>query len=46
VFNLIKASLGAGVRPLTEDEHLYLRLCKLCKFDLSLSSEDRHMLLK
>jgi hypothetical protein len=22
-------SLGACVRPLTEDEHLYLRLCKL-----------------
>jgi hypothetical protein len=27
--NLIKVSLGAGVRPLTEDEHFYLRLCKL-----------------
>jgi hypothetical protein len=35
-FNLIKISLGAGVRPLIEDEHLYLRLCKLGKFDLAL----------
>jgi hypothetical protein len=26
---VIKVSLGVGVRPLTEDEHLYLRLCKL-----------------
>jgi hypothetical protein len=46
VFNLIKVSLGVGVRPLTEDEHLYLRLCKLGKFNLTLSSKDRHMLLK
>jgi hypothetical protein len=46
VFNLIKISLGAGFRPLTEDEHLYLRLCKLGKFDLALYSKDRHMLLK
>jgi hypothetical protein len=46
VFNLIKISLDAGVRPLTEDEHLYLRLCKLGKFDLALYSKDRHMLLK
>jgi hypothetical protein len=29
VLKLIKVSLDAGVRPLTEDEHLYLRLCKL-----------------
>jgi hypothetical protein len=29
VLRLIKVSLGAGIRPLTEDEHLYLRLCKL-----------------
>jgi hypothetical protein len=29
VLKLIKVGLGAGVRPLTEDEHLYLRLCKL-----------------
>jgi hypothetical protein len=26
---VIKVSLGSGVRPLTEDEHLYHRLCKL-----------------
>jgi hypothetical protein len=29
MLKVIKVSLGAGVRPLTEDEHLYLRLCKL-----------------
>jgi hypothetical protein len=29
VLKLIKMSLGAGVRSLTEDEHLYRRLCKL-----------------
>jgi hypothetical protein len=46
VFNLIKASLCAGVRPLTEDECLYLRLYKLGKFNLVLSSKDRHILLK
>jgi hypothetical protein len=46
VFNLIKISLGTGVRPLTEDERFYLSLCKLCKFDLALWSKDRHMLLK
>jgi hypothetical protein len=33
---LIMVSLGAGVRPLTEDEHLYLRLCKLGKCVLAL----------
>jgi hypothetical protein len=27
-----------GVRPLTEDEYLYLRLCKLVKFAFALSS--------
>jgi hypothetical protein len=34
MLKLIKVSLGAGVRPLTEDEHLYLRLCKLGKLIL------------
>jgi hypothetical protein len=46
MFNLIKENLGAGVGPLTEDERLYLRLCKLRKFNLALSSKDRHILLK
>jgi hypothetical protein len=27
-------SLGAGVRSLTKDEHLYLRLCKLSELIL------------
>jgi hypothetical protein len=40
---LIKVSLGASVRPLTEDEHLYFRLCKLGKCYLVLSSQDRYM---
>jgi hypothetical protein len=39
---LIKVSLGVDVRPLTEDEHIYLRLCKLGKFDLVLPSQDRY----
>jgi hypothetical protein len=43
MLKLIKVSLGAGVRPLTEDEHLYLRLCKLCKCDLVLPSQVRSM---
>jgi hypothetical protein len=34
VLKLIKLSLDAGVRPLTEDEHLYLKLCKLGKLIL------------
>jgi hypothetical protein len=38
MLKLIKGSLGAGVRSLTKDEYLYLRLCKLGKFDLVLSS--------
>jgi hypothetical protein len=42
MLKLIKVSLGAGVRPLTEDEHLYLRLCKLGKCDLVLPSHDRY----
>jgi hypothetical protein len=33
---LIKVSLGVGARPPTEDEHLYLRLCKLGKCVLTL----------
>jgi hypothetical protein len=33
---LIKVSLGICVRPLIEDEHLYLRLCKLGKCVLAL----------
>jgi hypothetical protein len=36
VLKLIKVSLGAGVRSLTKDEHLYLRLCKLGEFNLAL----------
>jgi hypothetical protein len=36
-------SLGAGVRPLTEDEHLYIRLCKLGEFNLALYMKDRDM---
>jgi hypothetical protein len=35
---LIKVNLGADVRPLSEDEHLYLRLYKLGKFELVLPS--------
>jgi hypothetical protein len=31
MLKLIKVSLGTGIRLLTEDEHLYLRLCKLGK---------------
>jgi hypothetical protein len=31
---MIKVSLGACVWPLTEDGHLYLRLCKLGEFNL------------
>jgi hypothetical protein len=33
---LIKVSLGADVRPLTEDVHLYLRFYKLGKWVLAL----------
>jgi hypothetical protein len=29
MLKVIKVSLGLGVWPLTEDEHIYLRLCKL-----------------
>jgi hypothetical protein len=36
VIQLIGMSLGAGVRPLTEDEQLYLRLCELGKCTLAL----------
>jgi hypothetical protein len=43
MLKLIKVSLGAGVRPLTKDEHLYLRLCKLGKFDLVLLSKNRYI---
>jgi hypothetical protein len=35
----IKVSLGAGVRLLTEDEHLYLRLCKLGELILFLEEK-------
>jgi hypothetical protein len=38
MLKLIKGVFGVGIRPLTEDEHLYLRLCKLGKFDLVLLS--------
>jgi hypothetical protein len=39
MLKLIKVSLGAGVRPLTEDKHLYLRLCKLGKLILFLEEK-------
>jgi hypothetical protein len=42
MLKLIKVSLGAGVRPLTEDEHLYLRLCKLGELILFLEEKWIH----
>jgi hypothetical protein len=36
MLKLIRKDLGAGVRPLTKDEHLYLRLCKLGMRNLAL----------
>jgi hypothetical protein len=33
-----------GVRPLTEDEHLYLRLCKLGKLILFFELSEMHVL--
>jgi hypothetical protein len=39
MLKLIKVSLGGGVRPLTEDENLYLRLCKLGELILILEEK-------
>jgi hypothetical protein len=36
---LIKVSLGVGIRPLTEDKNLYLRLCKLGELILFLEEK-------
>jgi hypothetical protein len=39
VLKLIKVSLGAGVKPLTEDKHLYLD-CASCVSVFLLSREE------
>jgi hypothetical protein len=39
MLKLIKVSLGVGFRPLTEDEHLYLRLCKFGELILILEEK-------
>jgi hypothetical protein len=42
MLKLIKVRLGAGVRPLTKDEHIYLRLCKLGELILFLEEKWIH----